>query len=428
MVSLSPRTSCSLLKEYGSDFGLRQGIDIEHLSRRNEMQVRSFTCSEVCEASSGYAKATSTVSADSLELLTGEAFQAGSSRLGDAVGGQGHRWRETEALIAQATAQSPDDRFQSITEFGDAFAVTMEAQALILSGRASGGATTVRVALAKVEGQSLSSSKAFDREETESHAPVMVDPSLLEEHEASFDEAASPSLPSTEDDDDVTDTTGVYEVVDEDIFDDLVPTAVERAQKAGAEERTVIGAVSPGPWFLRSNMGFLLAVALILAVVAGTIYSYIWMKKGEGAGSEQPVVVQLPTKRTNLADSTTNAVPKDSDNKGTDTGAKAAEATGQATPSKDSQTTKALDGKSGDSVAANAQGKKDVPELPKPSLTSKPGDSKAKDTQTPKGTPRYNQRLSRSLSQLRDPLSRPKRNQHQRQFRSPSPSRSSSPL
>ena len=89
-----------------------------------------------------------TVGALLYELLSGQPKTEDAPPLAEiAALEDGGRWRQVDSLIAQAMAPQPGERFASISEFGDAFAVALEAQMLIDDKLDGGGDTRVRAAV-----------------------------------------------------------------------------------------------------------------------------------------------------------------------------------------------------------------------------------------------------------------------------------------
>ncbi|MGC6417229.1 MAG: protein kinase domain-containing protein [Bradymonadia bacterium] len=281
-----------------------------------------------------------TVGALLYELLSGQPKTDEAPPLAEiAALEDGGRWRQVDSLIAQAMAPQPGERFASISEFGDAFAVALEAQMLIDDKLDGGGDTRVRAAVEN----GMASIPILDAqavEVTDSHVPLAVDvvevtdesvelhedSLIVDRSDASFDEVTDSAIVSIEnmvgnafgsvngDDDGEDPASGAsLSFSDDELYDESSPTKVEAEEIIVAlepepekRESTLSVSVNRPPWFLRSTGGFLVAAFTIIALVGAMVLYYIQHKREEAKSQQQTIAVHVPPKADKASDRSTS--------------------------------------------------------------------------------------------------------------------------
>gem|GEM_PF-2012410 len=243
------------------------------------------------------------------ELLAGRALTEDAPPLSNVLASSGlEKWGQVDSLIQQATAADPKDRFDSVSDFGDAFAVALDAQALIMDKDETGGDTTVRLAV-EAGVPSVPAALVQPVDETDSYAPLPIDVVEVSEDGsepgvASFEEVSESAIVSIVDDSSPQGTGASVELnfgaVVEEIFDDDAPTTVE-AQDAivvlepepERREDTMSVGLDSTPWFLRTRGGFLVAAGCIIGLVGAMVFYYIQHRRDEARKYDEPIAVHV---------------------------------------------------------------------------------------------------------------------------------------
>ncbi|MEE2755792.1 MAG: SUMF1/EgtB/PvdO family nonheme iron enzyme [Myxococcota bacterium] len=243
------------------------------------------------------------------ELLAGRALTDGAPPLSEILGSNGReKWGQVDSLIQQATAVDPTERFESISDFGDAFAVALDAQALIMDKDESGGDTTVRP-MVDPGVPSLPAALVQPVDATDSYAPLPADVVEISEDGsqpglASFEEVSESAIVSIVDESEPEQTGSSVELnfgsVVEEIFEDDAPTTVEAQDAIVAlepeperREDTMSVGLDSTPWFLRTRGGFLVAAGCIVGLVGAMVFYYIQHRRDEARKYDEPVAVHV---------------------------------------------------------------------------------------------------------------------------------------
>ncbi|MEE2786035.1 MAG: protein kinase [Myxococcota bacterium] len=236
------------------------------------------------------------------EILTGSQYAAGGPSIsssapnGGAAGG-----KEVDNLIAYAMSETPAQRFDTMADFADALAATVDSIAKKEAASAELEEETVRLARAQVgarstrqlnrdadgsplQGRQIGSADVYE-------APVLDAASADDDVAELLDE----DLVVIDDDElgSVVDTESDQPALMADVFyDELEPTSVEDesrddertehegllvgASATGRSEGTAAVQVLAGPWYTRTKLGFVVAVGLIFAAVGVMVMFYLY--------------------------------------------------------------------------------------------------------------------------------------------------------